>query len=450
LAGSFGVFNILPTFHYSSIPRDFSSLRVLFMHHFHYRNNELYCEDVPVSRIAKEIGTPFYLYSDATLRQHFRAFDGAFSDVPHLTCFAMKSNSNLAILKLFALEGGGVDIVSGGELYRALKAGVDPGKIVYSGVGKTGEDMEYALQSGILMFNVESSQEILALNEIAGRMDKKAAVSIRVNPDIDPQTHPYISTGLKENKFGIDIRQALEEYTRVSGLKNLIVSGVSCHIGSQLTRLSPFVDALKKLKELISRLKEIGIGVSYLDLGGGLGITYDQEEPPHPREYAKAIKDELDFKDVTVILEPGRVIVGNAGILVTRVLYIKTTAEKSFIIVDAAMNDLIRPSLYGSFHGIEPVRVKSRKKITADVVGPICESSDFLAKDREMDALETGDLVAVMSAGAYGFSMSSNYNSRPRIAEVMGRGSAYHVIRARESYEDLVRGETIPDFMKAE
>ena len=409
------------------------------MHHFQYRNNELYCEDVPVSRIAKEIGTPFYLYSDATLRQHFRAFDGAFSDVPHLTCFAMKSNSNLAILKLFALEGGGVDIVSGGELYRALKAGVDPGKIVYSGVGKTREDMEYALQSRILMFNVESSQEILVLNEIAGRTGKKAAVSIRVNPDIDPQTHPYISTGLRENKFGIDIRQALEEYTRVSGLKNLTVSGVSCHIGSQLTRLSPFVDALKKLKELI---------VSYLDLGGGLGITYDQEEPPHPREYAKAIKEELDIKDVTIILEPGRVIVGNAGILVTSVLYKKTTAEKSFIIVDAAMNDLIRPSLYGSFHGIEPVRVKSRKKITADVVGPICESSDFLAKDREMDAFETGDLLAVMSAGAYGFSMSSNYNSRPRIAEVLGRGDAYHVIRARESYEDLVRGETIPDFMR--
>jgi diaminopimelate decarboxylase len=417
------------------------------MHHFQYRNNELYCEDVPVSRIAKDLGTPFYLYSYATLRQHFRAFDDAFSDVPHLTCFAMKSNSNLAILKLFALEGGGVDIVSGGELYRALKAGIDPMKIVYSGVGKTSEEMEFALQSRILMFNVESSQEILLLNEIAGRMGKKAGISIRVNPDIDPQTHPYISTGLRENKFGIDIRKALEEYTRVSGMKNLTVSGVSCHIGSQLTRLSPFVDALKKLKELMGKLKEIGMDVSYLDLGGGLGITYDQEEPPHPREYAKAIQDELDIRDVTVILEPGRVIVGNAGILVTRVLYTKTTPEKNFIIVDAAMNDLIRPSLYGSFHGIEPVRATGHKKIKADVVGPICESSDFLAKDREMDSFETGDLLAVMSAGAYGFSMSSNYNSRPRIAEVMGKGDTYHVIRTRETYQDLVRGETIPDFM---
>jgi diaminopimelate decarboxylase len=418
------------------------------MHHFNYKNNELHCEDMPVSRIAKEIGTPFYLYSYATLTQHFRAFDEAFRDVPHLTCFAMKSNSNLSILKLFALQGGGVDIVSGGELYRALKAGVDPRKIVYSGVGKTTEDMQYALQSGILLFNVESSQEILLLNEIAARMGKKASISIRVNPDIDPQTHPYISTGLRENKFGIDIRQALEEYTKVASLKNLVVSGVSCHIGSQLTRLSPFVDALKKLKELIGQLRHIGIGVSYLDLGGGLGITYNQEEPPHPREYAKALKDELDVKDVTVILEPGRVIVGNAGILVTKVLYKKTTAEKSFIIVDAAMNDLIRPSLYGSFHGIEPVSAGDRKKIKADVVGPICESSDFLAKDRDLDSFERGDLLAVMSAGAYGFSMSSNYNSRPRIAEVLGKGNAYYVIRARESYEDLVRGETIPDFMK--
>ncbi|MGE5842186.1 MAG: diaminopimelate decarboxylase [Deltaproteobacteria bacterium] len=417
------------------------------MHHFHYRNSELHCEDVPVSRIAKEIGTPFYLYSHATLKQHFRAFDDAFGDLPHLTCFAMKSNSNMAILRLFALEGGGADIVSGGELYRALRAGVDPGKIVYSGVGKTTEDMEYALQSGILLFNVESSQEIVLLDQIAAKVGKKAAVSLRVNPDIDPQTHPYISTGLRENKFGIDIRQALEEYSRVSGLKNLRVSGVSCHIGSQLTRLSPFVDALKKLKDLIAQLQGMGISVSYLDLGGGLGITYNQEEPPHPREYAKALRDELDLKDVTVILEPGRVIVGNAGILVSKVLYRKTTAEKSFIIVDAAMNDLIRPSLYGSFHGIEPVKAKHLRKIKADVVGPICESSDFLAKDREMESFEPGDLLAVMSAGAYGFSMSSNYNSRPRVAEVLGKGDAYYIIRARETYEDLVRGEKIPDFM---
>ena len=419
------------------------------MHHFVYKDGQLHCEEVPVSRIAGEVGTPFYLYSHATLRQHFRAFDGAFSDVPHLTCFAMKSNSNLAVLRLFALEGGGADIVSGGELYRALRAGVEPRKIVYSGVGKTVEDMEYALRSEILMFNVESTQEIMLLNETAGRLGKKAPIAIRVNPDVDPETHPYISTGLKENKFGIDIAKALEDYTLAAGLKNLRVAGVSCHIGSQLTRVSPFVDALQKLKALIGKLRDSGIAVEYLDLGGGLGSTYDKEEPPHPREYAEALKKELDAKDLIVVLEPGRVITGNAGILVTRVLYVKSTPEKKFVIVDAAMNDLIRPSLYGSFHGIEPVRLSDRERVTADMVGPICESTDFLAKNREMVAFETGDLVAVMSAGAYGFSMSSNYNSRPRAAEVMGKGDRYYVIRARENYEDLVRGEKLPDFMKA-
>ena len=418
------------------------------MHHFVYKGGELHCEEVPVSKIAQDLGTPFYLYSHATLRQHFRAFDGAFNDVPHLTCFAMKSNSNLAILRLFALEGGGADIVSGGELYRALKAGIDVKKIVYSGVGKTIEDIEYALHSGILMFNAESTQEITLLNETAGRMGKKAPVAIRVNPDVDPETHPYISTGLKENKFGIDIAKALEDYTLAAGLKHLRVAGVSCHIGSQLTRVSPFVDALQKLKELIRKLREAGIAIQYLDLGGGLGITYNKEEPPHPREYAAALKKELDTKDLIVVLEPGRVITGNAGILVTKVLYVKSIPEKNFIIVDAAMNDLIRPSLYGSFHGIEPVRLSERKKIMGDVVGPICESTDFLAKNREMVAFETGDLMAVMSAGAYGFSMSSNYNSRPRAAEVMGKGDKYYVIRDRESHEDLVRGEKIPDFLK--
>lgn len=418
------------------------------MHHFVYKGGELHCEEVPVSKIAQDLGTPFYLYSHATLRQHFRAFDGAFNDVPHLTCFAMKSNSNLAILRLFALEGGGADIVSGGELYRALKAGIDVKKIVYSGVGKTIEDIEYALHSGILMFNAESTQEITLLNETAGRMGKKAPVAIRVNPDVDPETHPYISTGLKENKFGIDIAKALEDYTLAAGLKHLRVAGVSCHIGSQLTRVSPFVDALQKLKELIRKLREAGIAIQYLDLGGGLGITYNKEEPPHPREYAAALKKELDTKDLIVVLEPGRVITGNAGILVTKVLYVKSIPEKNFIIVDAAMNDLIRPSLYGSFHGIEPVRLSERKRIMGDVVGPICESTDFLAKNREMVAFETGDLMAVMSAGAYGFSMSSNYNSRPRAAEVMGKGDKYYVIRDRESHEDLVRGEKIPDFLK--
>jgi diaminopimelate decarboxylase len=417
------------------------------MHHFQYNKGELFCEEVPVTRIAQEVGTPFYLYSYATLRQHFRAFDDAFGDVKHLTCFSMKSNSNLSILRLFHNEGGGVDIVSGGELFRALKAGMDPNRIVYSGVGKRAEDMEYALQSDILMFNAESFQEISLLNEIAGRVRKKAGLSIRVNPDIDPQTHPYISTGLRENKFGIDIGRALEDYTAAAGLSHVNILGVSCHIGSQLTKLSPFVDSLRKLKNLIGKLDEAGIHVQYLDLGGGLGITYDKEEPPHPKEYARAIKAELDTKDLTIILEPGRVIVGNAGILITKVLYTKVTEEKTFLVVDAAMNDLIRPSLYGSFHGIQPVRGVARGNIKADVVGPICESSDFLAKDRELAAFEPGELMAVMSAGAYAFSMSSNYNSRPRVAEVMVKGNGFDVIRARETYEDLVRGEEIPEFL---
>jgi len=376
------------------------------MHHFQYRQDELCCEDLPVSRIAIKVGTPFYLYSYATLRQHFRAFDDAFAGVRHLTCLSMKSNSNLAILKLFSFEGGGVDIVSGGELFRALKAGVDPRKIVYSGVGKRSEDMEYALRSNILMFNAESSQEIFSLNEAARKVGKKAGLSIRVNPDIDPDTHPYISTGLRENKFGIDIHRALEDYTTAAGLDHLDVIGVSCHIGSQLTKLTPFVDSLRKLKGLIGKLSEAGIKIHYLDIGGGLGITYDKEAPPHPTEYAEGIKAELDMSDLTVILEPGRVIVGNAGVLITKVLYTKKTGDKVFVIVDAAMNDLIRPSLYGSFHAIQPVHRRGRSKIRADVVGPICESSDFLAKNREMETLERGTLVSVMSAGAYGFRMS--------------------------------------------
>ena len=417
------------------------------MHHFTYKDGELYCEDVPVSRVVEDTGTPVYLYSHATLRRHFRAFDGAFGDVPHLTCFAMKSNSSMAVLKLFALEGGGADIVSGGELYRALRAGIDPKKIVYSGVGKTAEDMAYALDSEILMFNVESSQEIRLLNEVAARKGKKASIAIRVNPDVDPETHPYISTGLKENKFGIDIGRALEDYTTAAGLSHLLVAGVSCHIGSQLTRVSPFVDALRKLKGLIGKLREAGIAIEYLDLGGGLGITYDKEEPPDPGEYASALKKELDVKGLTVVLEPGRVITGNAGILVARVLYIKRSPEKNFIIIDAAMNDLIRPSLYGSFHAIQPVVRSERSVLKADVVGPICESTDFLAKDRDMVAFEPGDLMAVMSAGAYGFSMASNYNSRPRAPEVMVHGDRSFIIRARETYEDLVRGESIPEFL---
>jgi diaminopimelate decarboxylase len=324
---------------------------------------------------------------------------------------------------------------------------VDPGRIVFSGVGKTEEDMEFGLRSGILLFNAESEQELRRLNSVAKRIGKEARVAIRVNPDVDPGTHPYISTGLQENKFGIDIRRSLEEYRAAAELGNLIVCGVSCHIGSQLTEVSPFIDALGKLKELIKRLEDSRINIRYLDLGGGLGITYNQEAPPLPEEYATAIRRELGETDLTLILEPGRVIVGNAGILVAKVLYTKSGGDKNFIIVDAAMNDLMRPSLYGSFHAIQPVKIDGGKKIRADIVGPVCESGDFLARDREVESFEPGDLMAVMSAGAYGFSMSSSYNSRPRVAEVMVKGDRFHIIRERETYEDLVRGETVPDFL---
>ncbi len=418
------------------------------MHHFHYKGQDLYCEQVPISEVAQEVGTPFYLYSHATLKQHYTAFDSAFKDIRHLTCFSVKSNSNLAILRLFASQGSGMDIVSGGELYRALKAGVEPEKIVYSGVGKRSEDLEYALESGILMFNVESTQEIQRLNEVAGSLGKKARIAIRVNPDVDPGTHPYIATGMRENKFGIDISEALEHYMAAAGMKNLLVSGVSCHIGSQLTELSPFVDALRRVKELIRKLNGAGIRIDYLDLGGGLGITYRDEAPPHPKEYANAIKPELTGSQLTLILEPGRVIVGNAGILVTTVLYTKTTSQKTFIIVDAAMNDLMRPSLYNSYHEIQPVKIAGNAKVMADIVGPICESGDFFAKGRQIQASGQGDLLAIMSAGAYGFSMSSTYNSRPRVCEVMAIGDKFYTIRARETYEDLVRGENIPDFLR--
>jgi len=420
------------------------------MHHFHYIDNVLHGEDVPVTAIAQEVGTPFYLYSHATLTQHFKAFDGAFDGMKHLTCFSMKSNSNMAILRLFALMGGGVDIVSGGELYRALRAGVDPSKIVYSGVGKGVSDLEYALTSGILMFNAESAQEIQSLHDVAERSGKRARIAIRVNPDVDPKTHPYISTGLRENKFGIDIDEAVMQYSIATGLKGLDVAGVSCHIGSQLTQVSPFVDALRKLKKLIERLREMGIRISYLDLGGGLGITYDKEDPPHPRDYAREVLDEIGTMDVTLILEPGRVIVGNAGILVTKVVYTKSTREKMFVVVDAAMNDLMRPSLYHSYHGIQPVTITGRETVRADVVGPICESGDFLAKARDVEMLEPGDLVAVMSAGAYGFSMSSTYNSRPRVCEVMVKGDRFYTVRERERFEDLIRGERVPDFLRTD
>ena len=342
-----------------------------------------------------------------------------------------------------------MDVVSDGEIYRALKGGADPGKIVFSGVGKREEEIRYALESGILMFNVESSQELQVINDVAGRMGKKAPIAIRVNPDIDPKTHPYISTGLKKNKFGIDIHLAQTTYRLASRLPNLQILGIDCHIGSQLIEVDPVVEALGKLKELVGDLRREGMEIRYLDLGGGLGITYEDEEPPQPEEYASRILDELKEFDCTLILEPGRVIVGNAGVLVAKVLYNKENEAKKFVIVDAGMNDLVRPSYYGSFHQVLPVKQESREEIVADVVGPICESSDFLAKDRKMARLNQGELVAVMSAGAYGFSMSTNYNSRRRVAEVLVRDDQMFIIRRRESYEDLIRGEEIPEFLNS-
>jgi|UniRef100_A0A7C5ALS0 diaminopimelate decarboxylase len=417
------------------------------MHHFHYLKGELYCENVPVAQIAEAVGTPFYLYSHATLAHHFRTFDAAFAGFPHLVCFAVKANGNLAILRLFAQMGGGADIVSGGELFRALKAGVDPQKIVYSGVGKSFREIRQALRAGILMFNIESSQELEEISRIAREMKRTAPVALRINPDIDPQTHPYISTGLKKNKFGINLDRALLDYERARSLPRVEVVGVACHIGSQITELSPFLEAVQRLRELVEELARRGIRIRYLDLGGGLGITYNQETPPHPKEYAQALINELRGLEVTLVLEPGRVLVGNAGILVTRVCYTKDTEAKHFIVVDAGMNDLARPSLYGSYHALWPVVEASRPEITASLVGPICESGDFLAKDRPMPAFKPGELVAVMSAGAYGFSMSSNYNARPRVAEILVKDDAFYVIRKRETYARLIQGERIPEFL---
>jgi len=417
------------------------------MHHFVYKNDNLFCEDVSVAYIADQVGTPFYLYSYSTIKRHFRVFEDAFNELDHLTCFSVKSNSNLAILKIFALEGGGADIVSGGELFRALKAGIAPDKIVYSGVGKTTKDMELALKSNIFMFNVESDQELQALNKISEDIGSKAMIAIRVNPDVEPETHPYIVTGLSENKFGIQINDSLDTYALAKRLKNIDIKGISCHIGSQLTQIDPFVKALIKLKEIIKELEKMGFDIKFLNLGGGLGITYNDEKPPHPIKYARALKETIGENKFTLILEPGRVIIGNAGILVTSVIYTKSTKNKSFIIVDAGMNDLIRPTLYNSFHAVKPVKMTHSEMFTADLVGPICETGDFLAKDRKMPPFKPGDLVAIMSAGAYGFSMASNYNSRPRPAEVMVKGNLFSIIRSSETHEDLIKGEVIPEFL---
>ena len=419
------------------------------MHYFHYSNDQLYCEGVSLNRIGDEVGTPLFVYSRGTLERHFQVFEAPFLSLDHLVCYSMKACSNLAILRIFARLGGGVDIVSGGELYRALKAGLEPSRIVYSGVGKKASEMDEALISDILIFNVESEEELALLDSRARAMGKRARISLRVNPDVDPLTHPYISTGLKENKFGIDIGHSLELYRASKRMKGIQPVGIDCHIGSQLTELSPFLDAVDRLRNLVETLRSEGIEIRFLDIGGGLGIPYDREEPPVPASYGSAIVERVKGMDVKLILEPGRVLVGNAGVMLTRVLYQKAAPEKHFVIVDAAMNDLIRPSLYGAHHSVMKVNRNGGDKspgemVTADLVGPICESGDFLARGREMESVKSGDLLALMSAGAYGFSMSSNYNSRPRAAEVLVDGDHYYIIRDRETYEDLILGERIP------
>ncbi len=418
------------------------------MHFFQYHSDELYAEDVPIRILAEKYGTPIYIYSYRTLLRHFKAYDEAFNDFPHIICFAVKANSNTAILRLFAKNGAGADIVSGGELFVALKSGIPAEKIVYAGVGKTEEEIRFALKSKILMFNVESQDELREIDYVAGKMNKKAPIALRINPDIDPETHHYIATGLKMHKFGIPIEEALEYYKLALRLKNIKVIGVHKHIGSQITKISPFVDALKRVLLLIDELNAQGTKIHYLDVGGGLGITYKDEEPPVPEDLAKNLVPMLKGRKLTLIIEPGRSIVGNAGVLITKVLYLKKGVEKDFVIVDAGMNDLIRPSYYGAYHSILPVKKRKRDEIICDVVGPICESSDFLAKDRKMKAVKKGEYLAVMSAGAYGFSMSSNYNSRPRAAEVMVKEKEHFLIRERETYNDLIRNEKIPTFLK--
>jgi diaminopimelate decarboxylase len=422
------------------------------MHYFEYVKDELYCEEVPISKIVKAVGTPAYVYSYRTLERHFLVFDNAFKEMPHIVCYSCKANSNTAVLKIMGRLGGGTDIVSEGELYRAISAGIPAGKIVFSGAGKTGDEIRAAIKAQILMINIESEDELHTIARIAKRMKRQVPVSIRVNPQIDPKTHPYITTGLKKNKFGIIWDHAFKLYKEMKEEPYLSPIGISSHIGSQILELSPFTEAVKSLRKMADELKESGIPIKYLDIGGGLGITYKDELPPNPDEYAGVIKKELEGANITLILEPGRVIVGNSGIFVTKVLYVKKVPGKTFYIVDGAMNDLVRPALYDAYHEIIPVARKKEgkddKKIKVDIVGPICESGDFFAKNRSMPNLETGNLLAVMGAGAYGFSMSSNYNSRRRVTEVLVKGDEFFIIKKREAFKDLAKGESIPSFLE--
>jgi diaminopimelate decarboxylase len=415
------------------------------MDFFDYRDGRLFAEEVDVSAIAAAYGTPCFVYSRATLERHWRAFDSALDDHPHLICYAVKANSNLAVLDTLARLGSGFDIVSVGELERVLAAGGEPGRVVFSGVGKRAEEIARALEIGIRCFNVESKSELMRIDRIAGRLGKLAPVSLRINPDVDAETHPYIATGLKENKFGIDIEQAPAVYVLAAGLPNVRVVGVDCHIGSQLTQLAPFVDALERLLVLAERLEKQGIAIRHLDLGGGLGIRYRDETPPLPDEHARVLLQRLRGLPYEILLEPGRAIAANAGILVTKIELLKLEGRKNFAVVDAAMNDLLRPALYSAWQEIIPVKPRAEGGARCyDVVGPICETGDFLGKGRELD-IRSGDLLAIRSSGAYGFVMSSNYNSRPRAPEIMVDGEQAHLIRKREAIEDLFAHEaTLP------
>ena len=417
------------------------------MHHFTYRHGVLCAEDLPLPQLAQQHGTPTYIYSHATLTRHYTVLDQAFASHPHTICFAVKANPNLAVLSLLARLGAGADVVSGGELFRALRAGIPASRVVFSGVGKTQREMEEAIRAGIRSFHVESEGELDMLNQVALAVGTPAPVSLRVNPDVDATTHPYISTGLKTHKFGLPLSRAREIYAKVAAMPGLRIHGVACHIGSQITLLGPIAEAARRVVELAAALRGEGAGITEVDFGGGLGIAYQDETPPTPDQYAKALLDAVGTTGLGVVIEPGRVIAGNAGVLLGRVLYVKRTEQKTFVVTDIGMNDALRPALYGAHHAIWPVQQAAPGTATqpADVVGPICESADFIAKDRQLAPLAPGDLVCMMGAGAYGASMGSNYNSRPRAAELMVDGTAVHVVRARETYEDLIRMEqTVP------
>ena len=411
---------------------------------FHYSGQDLYCEDTPMADIARQVGTPAYVYSSAAILQNYKAYDEALGDLPHAVCYAVKANSTIGILALLAKAGSGFDIVSGGELYRVLQAGGEASKVVFSGVGKTADEVEYALSEGIRTFNCESEPELALIDALAARRGVQASFAVRVNPDVDAATHPYISTGLRRHKFGIAISEAEALYERAQSLRNLTAQGVSCHIGSQLLDTGPILEALDRVLALANRLRGKGFDIRHLDLGGGLGIAYQShEQAPGIGGFGEQIRAKLCGSGLQVTVEPGRSIVGRAGVLLTRVLYRKMNGEKEFVVVDAAMNDLIRPALYQSHHDIQPLRKTPRPEIVADVVGPVCETGDFLARDRKMANVAPGDYLAVCAAGAYGFVLASNYNSRPRAPEILVEGSAFRTIRARETYADLVRGETL-------